>query len=197
MVQTLSKSKYFTNETKEISLCFQCLSAYNQGYHHFLWCDISSMFEDSSDFEEFENKWNDCLKFIISTSPVCDSEEIFFTDYEGFISSIYSEYLSAKEVFDFLELIKTIQEDKPSLNGYLINAINDQFGGIQDLDFYLDLVYFGEYDSGSDFAECYHDDLGTLSSVPDDFKGHIDFDSVWRDMEMGEFFEIDSHYFLK
>ena len=79
----------------------------------------------------------------------------------------------------------------------LINAINDHFGGVQDLDFYLDLFTLVNMIQEQILQSVIFTILGTLSSVLDDFKNHIDFDSVWREMEMGEFFEIDSHYFLK
>ena len=199
MIQsTISKPKYF--ERKEgtyASLCFQCLSAYNQGSHHFLWCDVWTMFKDSEDFEKFSDKWNKCLKFIVDTSPVPDSEEIFFPDYEGSISSIYGEYLSAKEVYDFFELIDSIQAEQPELTVELINSLNKHFGGIQDVDFYLEkLIYYGEYDSNEDFAESYFEDFGYLDNIRSEVLTCIDYGKAWRELSFRNCFGLEGgHYF--
>ena len=198
MIQaTLSRSKYFERKKDTYaSLCFQCLSAYNQGYHHFLWCDVWTMFKDSEDFEDFSDKWNECLKFIVDTSPVPDSEEIFFPDYEGSISSIYGEYLSAKEVYDFFELIDAVQEYQPYLTIDLFNSLNDHLGDIQELDFYRDrLIYYGEYDSNESFAESYFQDFGYLEGIHSDVLTCIDYGKAWRNLEHDNCFEVKGHYF--
>ena len=97
-------------EQSKTALCFQCLAAYNEGYHHYLWCDIDSLYESSEDLEDFQKAFNECLEHVVKTSPVPDSEEVFFTDHQG-LKSIYSEYLDSKTLFDYLEQRQSVIDD--------------------------------------------------------------------------------------
>ena len=47
---TLTKPKALISTEGEISICIQCLAAYNEGMHHFMWCDLEAL--DLDNFEE-------------------------------------------------------------------------------------------------------------------------------------------------
>ena len=105
MSTTLENKPAFLSQSadfgeSDVQLCVQCLAAYNQGHHHFMWLDLEEL--NSEDEEEFKKQFQQAIDYVIKTSPAADAEEWFFTDHCG-IDSIYSEYIGAEELFTYLE----------------------------------------------------------------------------------------------
>ena len=205
MVSTLDVPKSFQSnvfEDSKTALCFQCLAAYNEGHHHYLWCDIDSLYESSEDLEDFQKAFNQCLEHVVKTSPVPDAEEIFFTDHQG-LESIYSEYLDSKTLFDYLEQRQRVIDDGQDVG--LFEAWCNATGADNKNDYYgnqfLD-TYRGSAKDGEEFAENYYEELGQHSEVErvaPDLAYCIDYERVWSCSLRFDFLEVEykgeSHFF--
>ena len=189
-------------EDSKTALCFQCLAAYNQGHHHYLWCDIDSLYENSEDLEDFQKAFNECLKHVVKTSPVADAEEIFFTDHQG-LKSIYSEYLDSKTLFDYLEQRQTVIDDGKDVG--LFEAWCNATGADDKNDYYgnqfLD-TYRGSAETGAKFAEEFYEMSGEYSEIEKISKVlayYIDWENVWSCSLRHDYLEVEydneSHFF--
>jgi len=189
-------------EDSKTALCFQCLAAYNQGYHHYLWCDIDSLYESSEDLEDFQKAFNECLEHVVKTSPVPDSEEIFFTDHQG-LESIYSEYLDSKTLFDYLEQRQSVIDDGFDIG--LFEAWCNATGADDKNDYYGDQfkdTYRGSAETGAKFAEEFYEESGEYSEIEkisEVLAYHIDWSTVWSCSLRFDYLEVnyegESHFF--
>ena len=204
MTQTIVKPEAFKSRKKdELGLCFQCFAAYNEGYHHFYWVNIDSLYIGfENDFDGFQDAWHECIDFVIKTSPVQGAEEILFTDHEG-LQAIYSEYLDPKTVFDYLEQREQIQ--KEGFDPDLFAAWADSLGVDDKEDDaaqqFID-SYVGSYENGKEFAEALHEESGTLGQVEaisTELAYYIDFERVWSCSMRHSYHEVEhggqSHFF--
>lgn len=181
MSTTLENKPAFLSQSadfgeSDIQLCVQCLAAYNQGHHHFMWLDLEEL--NSEDEEEFKKQFQQAIDYVIKTSPAADAEEHFFTDHCG-LTSIYNEYLGAEELFEYLEGLREAKENGFShelWENYLneIDPSDRSFDNFQD-------SYYGEFDSGEEFAE----NIATETcAIPDAFPSWIDIDweGTWQNL---------------
>ena len=192
MTQSISKPEAFglTDETN-IAICFQCLAAYNEGTHHYFWCDLEKLYSSDDDLEDFRLKFAECEKYLIETSPAFGAEEIFFTDHQG-IESIYSEYIDYKVLFEYLEQRELVASDgkDPAIyelwNSNLGGPCNDR---INDGQTFID-NFRGIADNCAEFTEEWYRELHDLDSMPSDLIYHIDWQAVWDCELRHDFTEI-------
>lgn len=176
----------------DCQICIQCLAAYNQGFHHFFWCDLEEL--NSEDLETFQKELRECINFVIETSPAMGAEEHFYTDHCG-INSIYSEYMDAETLFNYLEGLREAKAAGYShelWENYLseIDPSDTSFDNFQD-------TYYGAFESGEEFAE----HIATEGcSIPDGFPTWIDIDweGTWQNLSY-DYHEVEAdgmtHFF--
>ena len=167
-------------DKSEFQLCIQCLSAYNQGIHHFYWVDLFDI-ETLDDFKE-------CIDYTINTSPVCDAEEWFYSDSMGLEGKAKGEYANLSDIKEYIDVIKQLPED--SREAY--KAYSDYEG----LDEIISLEKFEEkfrgfYDSTKECAESFYED-----TTPEESKGilwdQVDWERVWYSELRHQFLEIET-----
>ena len=187
---TLTKPKALESKEGEISICIQCLAAYNEGTHHFYWCDLEAL-----DLDNFEEEFQECIDYVIKTSPSESAEEWFFTDHEN-LSAIYDEYQDIKTIKEYLEKYQEFKENNISID--LMNEYMENYG--EDLS-YSDFQssYRGAYDSDADYAEEFYTEIGdydpnTQTSLVIDWEATYNY-SLRYDMTVLEA-DGESHYFL-
>ena len=102
--------------------------------------------------------------------------ELMFQDFEGFPPAYYDESYIAPELWDWLELDEQERE--------LLAAYQE---GVEDTGTIEDArdAFMGSADTKHDFAYNWYDEMGTLANVPEELASHINWDSVAREMEMG------------
>ena len=194
MTTTLTKPAAFTGLTDEtnIAICFQCLAAYNNGRMHYFWCDLEKLYSDDDDLESFKQKFAECENYLIATSPECDAEELFFTSHQG-IESIYSEYVDAETIFEYLEQRQLVIDDgkDPAIyekwNANLGGSVNDR---INDAQTFID-EYRGSAETHKEFAEEWYRESYTFSWMPSALIRHIDWQAVWDCELRHEFTDIE------
>jgi len=182
MSTTLENKPAFLSQSadfgeSDVQLCVQCLAAYNQGHHHFMWLDLEEL--NSEDEEEFKKQFQQAIDYVIKTSPAADAEEWFFTDHCG-IDSIYSEYIGAEELFTYLE---GLREAKAAGYSHELweNYLNEIDPSDRSFDNFQD-EYYGCYESGEDFAEHIANET---CAIPEGFPSWIDIDweGTWQNLQ--------------
>jgi len=125
---------------------------------------------------------HDAIMRMLEQSSELIAEDWAIHDYENFGS------LSLRE-FESLESVSAVAcgivEHGPVFAGLVTH-----FGGagnVEEAKGYMEDGYRGEFDSLSDYAadlihECYGD---VLKNVPDFILGHLDYDGIGRDLELG------------
>ena len=187
---TLTKPKALTSTDGEISICIQCLASYNEGTHHFFWCDLEAI-----NLDNFEKEFQECIDYVIKTSPSASAEEWFFTDHEN-LSAIYDEYQDIKTIKEYLEKYQEFKENNISID--LMNEYLENYG--EDLSYSnFEESYRGCYDSEADYAEEFYTMTGAYDpDVASDLV--IDWDATYNyslryAMTVLEA-DGESHYFL-
>ena len=90
-----------------------CLAAYNSGYLHGKWIDVSS------DEEEMETE----MQKVIKTSPVPDAEEWAIHDYDDFPNM--GEYVSLEKIAEIADMIENSEQDADVVKAVIDNYSND------------------------------------------------------------------------
>ena len=135
---TLTKPKALISTDGDISICIQCLASYNEGTHHFYWCDLEAL-----DLDNFEEEFQECIDYVIKTSPSNSAEEWFYTDHEN-LKPIYDEYQDIKVIKEYMEKYQEFKENNISIE--LMNEYLDNYG--EDLSYSdFESSYRGAYDS--------------------------------------------------
>ena len=177
---TLTKPKALISTNGNISICIQCLASYNEGTHHFYWCDLEAI-----DLDNFEEEFQECINYVIKTSPSNSAEEWFYTDHEN-LKPIYDEYQD----------IQVIKEYNISIE--LMNEYLDNYG--EDLSYSdFESAYRGAYDSNADYAEEFYTECGdydpnTQSNLVIDWEATYNY-ALRYDMTVLEA-DGENHYFL-
>ena len=187
---TLAKPKALESKEGNISICIQCLAAYNEGMHHFMWCDLEAI-----DLDNFEEEFQECIDYVIKTSPSESAEEWFFTDHEN-LSAIYDEYQDIKTIKEYLEKYQEFKENNISID--LMNEYLENYG--EDLSYQdFESAYRGAFESNEAYAEefftmCGDYDPNTQSSLVIDWEATYNY-ALRYDMTVLEA-DGESHYFL-
>jgi antirestriction protein len=148
------------------------LSDYNAGRLHGRWIDADQ------DAEAIHAE----IAAMLAQSKEPIAEEWAIHDYEGFGGLSLGEYESIEKIAEVASLLEE--------HGGVFAAVVDNFGGLSNIDEAkrcMEEGYRGAFKSLEDFAydfvdECYSDSLKTL---PDFIRGHIDYEGIARDMELG------------
>tara|TARA_R100000234_G_scaffold76316_1_gene47414 strand:- start:180 stop:758 length:579 start_codon:yes stop_codon:yes gene_type:complete len=186
----LTKPKALESKEGEISICIQCLASYNEGTHHFFWCDLEAI-----DLENFEEEFQECIDYVIKTSPSNSAEEWFFTDHEN-LSAIYDEYLDIKTIKEYLEKYQEFKENNISID--LMNEYLENYG--EDLSYDdFENSYRGTWDSEAEYAEEFYTSTGAYdpnlaSDLVIDWEATFNY-ALRYDMTILEA-DGESHYFL-
>jgi len=164
-----------TPDPDPIRIYVACLAAYNNGYLHGSWIEVTDL----------DAIWK-AVRAMLSASPIDDAEEWAIHDYEGFEGLQVSEYQSFETVIEMAEFI----EEHGALGGKLA----EHFGGdLDDAKKALSENYHGEYESLADYAEQYFKDTG--QNVPDYLEPYIDWKAVGRDFDYsGDIFTIETGF---
>jgi antirestriction protein len=148
------------------------LADYNSGRLHGRWIDADQ------DAEAIHA----AIAAMLTESKEPIAEEWAIHDYENFGGLRLSEYESIDTVAEVASLLDE--------HGDVFGAVVEHFGGLSSLDEAkrcMEEGYRGAFKSLEDFAfdfveECYGD---SLKSLPEFIRGHLDYEGMARDMELG------------
>lgn len=159
-----------------------CLSAYNNGFLHGCWIDVSEGIEHVTE----------CIKEILFSSPVAEEcEEWAIHDYQGFGNYNISESHNLEDVCSVAEFICECNDFPPKVISSLIEDY-----GIEGAKEKMENEYIGEFDSESDFAYHYVEETGLISEIPQSIAMYFDYEAYGKDLSInGDVFEIDGYYF--
>jgi antirestriction protein len=146
-----------------------CLASYNSGRLHGTWIDCD---QDPEDIQAE-------IAAMLAASPTPLAEEYAIHDHEGFEGIRIGEW---EDLADLSRHGRALEEHGIAWAIYVGN-IGAEFATDES---FRD-AYRGAWDSCEAFAESLADDSGALASVPDEFRGHIDWESYTREMFMGDF----------
>ena len=152
-----------------------CLADYNNGILHGRWIKA----EDADQMEEDKDA-------ILASSPIPNAEEHAIHDFMNFEGMQINEYDSFSHVAE----VAAFAEE----HGELGAAVFDHFGGsLDEAQKAMSDCYLGTYASLGDYAQQYHDDLGT--EIPEGLQYYIDWDQCGKDMETnGGIFSIQTKF---
>jgi antirestriction protein len=162
------------NTDSQPRIYIACLAAYNSGYLHGDWVDVSD-----------EDEINEAIKRILESSPVEDAEEWAVHDYDNFFGLDLGEYSGITQV---VEAAKFLAE-----HGKLGAKLIDYFGNdLEEAKRVMDECYLGEYESLKDYARELTEET---REVPKYLEYYIDYASMGEDMELiGDIFTIETGY---
>lgn len=159
-----------------------CLSAYNNGFLHGEWIDVS----------EGIDHINECIKEILSTSPVAEEcEEWAIHDFQGFGDFRVSESHDLEELCEMAEFFKDYENFPCDVLSSLLNDYG--IGGAKEK---IDDDYIGEFNSETDLAYHYVEETGILDGANKSVSMYFDYEAFGRDLDLnGEIFSFSGHYF--
>ena len=195
--------------TKEFRIYVACLASYNNGDLHGVWIDLEGKDKDAiyaeinamlreSKYPNVEIGCPSCG----GEHPVCErldcgkcqgkgvvpsAEEWAIHDYEGFTH--------LDENPDLETVIREVQMQEKHGEAWkaYVNWIGEEYAtedGFEE-------AYCGECTSPADYAEQYYAEMGVLKDVPESLKYHIDWESVAREMSMGDYYFDDDGYVFR
>ena len=138
---------------------------YNAGNLTGAWLDL----EDYSDAEEFNAA-------ALALHKDEADPELMFQDFEGFPRAFYGESHVSDDLWAWLELNEHERE--------LLEVYQDRVCDTGTIGQARE-AFMGKGSDRAAIAEQFHEEAGDLDNVPDWLQGHIDWDSVARDMEYG------------
>lgn len=139
---------------------------------------------DFSDKDEFLEHCNN-----IKADLGDGNGELFFSDFEGFPRSLYSENDIDENLFALAQLSS---EQQDIIFAYL------KATGYSDLEYALEHAfdeYFGEYDSLEQFGLAVFDVQFEGASLPKEIEMYFDFESFASDVLINDYHTADNHYF--
>ena len=140
-----------------------CLAAYNNGYLHGRWIDVTTP----------DEIWTE-VRAMLAASPIPEAEEHAIHDYEGFEGCNISEYASFETVCDLADFIAEHGELGAKLYRHFGDDLAEARAAFDE--------YAGEYRSAAEFAEQLHEDTGT--EIPQSLQYYIDWQALARDMAL-------------
>ena len=156
-------------ETTEPRIYVACLASYNAGELHGVWIDAT---QDADDIQAE-------VDVMLKASPEPHAEEWAIHDHEGFGGLPIGE----NDSFEGVSRLATLLEE----HGAVFAGVVDHFG-IDYLDTAIDCMtdnYQGKWDSLEDWAENWHEDCGTLASMPEDLRCFFDMEQWAKDCKLG------------
>jgi len=177
-----------------------CLASYNNGVLHGRWIDVDHGDADTVREEiaailresKFPNVTvacpecggtgvaDGCCTDCNGTGQVRSAEEYAIHDYDG-IPSSWGEHLDLDKLCAYAEVVADLDEsDREAFDAWL----DVQGSNPGDLDDFRE-QYQGCHSTLTDWAESWHDDVGTLRDIPDEVARYFDFESWGRDAKLG------------
>ena len=163
---TTTKPLGIVNRAPEMGAYIACLASYNNGRLHGAWVDLCT----AATVEEVQ----ECINWVIATSPTPGAEEYAVHDWSGVPRSISgNEWPDWEEVLSLLEAIEghgeafqLWHENAPDYNTELADFLEE---------------FYCRHESGADFAQEYYEErskdaLDELQEVA----FAIDWESVWE-----------------
>lgn len=165
------------------SIYVACLSAYNNGYLHGSWVDVS----------EGADHVREQIQSILKNSPVAEEcEEWAIHDFENFGNYRVSEWHDLEELCEIAELIKESESLLP--DEIVTSLINDY--GIEGAREKIQNDYIGEFRSDLYFTYHYIDEIGLFNGASEEVTRYFDYESYSRDIENNAgIVSFDGHYF--
>ena len=162
--------------SEDIRIYVADLAAYNNGYLHGVWIDIT---------QELDDIWEQINK-MLKASPIDEiAEEISIHDYEGFGSYRLGEY----EGIETAQKIACFIEEHENIGGELLNHFN---GDIEDATKAIEDNYCGCHKSVADYAQ---ELTEQTSEIPKHLEFYIDYEKMGNVMEInGDIYTIDTSY---
>jgi len=162
--------------SEDIRIYVADLAAYNNGYLHGVWIDIT---------QELDDIWEHINKMLKATPIDEVSEEYAIHDYEGFNGYSLGEY----EGIETAQKIACFIEEHEEIGGELLNHFN---GDIEDATKAIEDNYCGCHKSVADYAQELTEET---SEIPKHLEFYIDYEKMGNVMEMnGEIYTIDISY---
>ena len=154
----------------EIRIYVACLAAYNNGYLHGAWIDVTHS----------ESAIWDQINEVLKTSPMPEAEEWAIHDYEGFEGLSISEYEGIQSVVEKAEFI----EEHGRLGAELVTYYGDLEAACKA----LEDDYAGVYKSLAEFAE---ELTEQTTQIPDSLQYYIDYERMARDLEVNDVLAVE------
>jgi len=150
-----------------IRIYVACLAAYNTGYLHGRWIDVT---DEGTIWKSVQD--------MLAISPIEDAEEWAIHDYEGFKGVEVGEYFSFANVVELADYIR----ERGELGAHVLNYYG---GNIEDAKSRFD-EYAGEYDSFADYAEELTEQTG--ETIPQRLAPYVNYKAMAHDYEQsGDF----------
>lgn len=148
-----------------------CLAAYNDGYLHGIWIDLTEGFEQAKEK----------INLMIKSSKADYAEEYAIHDSSGFCGYRVEEYSNIEELCTVAELIDQYEREDEG-KGELISHLISDFG-IDGAIEQLENNFIGKYDSVLDYAYEYVEDTGMFRDCSDLVSRYFDYESFARDLD--------------
>jgi len=162
--------------SEDIRIYVADLAAYNNGYLHGVWIDIT---------QELDDIWEQINK-MLKASPIDEvAEEYAIHDFEGFGSYRLGEYEGIETAHEIAIFINEHTE----IGGELLNHFN---GDIEDARKAIEDNYCGCHKSVADYAQELTEET---SEIPKHLEFYIDYEKMGNVMEMnGEIYTIETSH---
>ena len=141
--------------TDEPKIYVACLAAYNNGYLHGKWIDLT---------QELEDVWSE-IHAMLKASPISDAEEWAVHDYEGFETFNLSEYVGIEQAHQYAEFIY----DHGRIAGMLLSHFS---GNLDEAERAME-NHAGEYRTLGEFAEEFTEQS---IDIPESLQYYIDYE---------------------
>ena len=163
----------------DVGVCIQCLASYNNGIHHFQWVDLEALIQEGESLDE-------CIAWVMETSPTPGAEEWIFSDSSGLPSFLQGESVDARLLWAYAQELHGVMEHHKEA----YKACCDQLAWIVDAEKFEEaLVGEGRVE---DFVEEFFDE----SELPDWVAQYVDWDALAADLKLnGDLFEAGDWVF--
>jgi len=143
---------------------------YNEGKLAGEWLNLD-------DYDNQEEFYAACYKLVNEKDP-----ELMFQDFDG--DDLDKEFYSESSISPVYWDVKDKFDDPENKKAFLEYA--SYLGDIREaLEKYED-AYIGNYNSMSDYAEEYFENIGVLEKIPEEFRFYIDYESMGDDMAINQ-----------
>lgn len=156
-----------------------CLAAYNNGFLHGKWIEVTS------DYEALIDE----VRAMLKASPEPDAEEWAIHDYEGFDGLKVEEYTDFKELCEYVEAIEGSSYDQELIAGVMDNLSITAREAIA----YIEDNFAGEAESLEQWAIDFLQETGELENLPKHLSYYFDYAAYARDLELnGDVFTVSN-----
>jgi antirestriction protein len=164
-------------------------SLYNEGKLIGEWVDLTR-FNSGAEVMQYIQTLLD--KWTKETGELREEYAIF--DYENFPSSLYSEQMG-EDAFDKVLLAYHFSQEN-DIPMDVVGTIIEEYGA-DDLDEWFSERYAGQFDSDTDLAYWYVDEmLGGVEQLDKKTQEmYFDYESFGRDLAINDYRDIDGYYF--